>query len=289
MRTTLHRRRDGTHYSFHTNRGGGRGRRQTSRATPDRRRRAFSRAVRDDRRDAHAFGRRAQARRRARGRRSGWTSAGTGWRRRLRHQRGRPRGARDGEGGRAGAYCPSRRITIKPTPEGLYQHFKAIADATPLPIVLYNVPGRTGCNIDAATCARLATIPTIVGVKEASGNIQQMAEVCRVGAGGFPRAVGRRRGDVAADGDGRPRHHLGGLQRNPGRDVAARRSGGARRLSRPRERFTSKILPLMLGNFIESNPGPVKFAMAAMGLCEEVFRLPMVSPRPASKEKMLRF
>src|SRR5918996_5236644 len=67
----------------------------------------------------------------------------------------------------------------KPTPEGLYQHFKAVADATPLPIILYNVPGRTGCNIDPATCARLATIPTIVGVKEASGNIQQMVELCR--------------------------------------------------------------------------------------------------------------
>src|SRR5687767_10933160 len=67
----------------------------------------------------------------------------------------------------------------KPTPEGLYQHFKAVAEATPLPIILYNVPGRTGCNIDAATLARLATIPTIVGVKEASGNITQMAEICR--------------------------------------------------------------------------------------------------------------
>src|SRR5687767_3922305 len=65
----------------------------------------------------------------------------------------------------------------KPTPEGLYQHFKAVADATPLPIILYNVPARTGCNIDAPTCAKLATIPTIVGVKEASGSIQQMVEV----------------------------------------------------------------------------------------------------------------
>jgi len=67
----------------------------------------------------------------------------------------------------------------KPTPEGLFQHFSAVADATRLPIVLYNVPGRTGCNMDAATIARLATIPHVVGVKEASGNIQQMAEVVR--------------------------------------------------------------------------------------------------------------
>ena len=67
----------------------------------------------------------------------------------------------------------------KPTPEGLFQHFSTVADATQLPIVLYNVPGRTGCNMDAATIARLATIPHVVGVKEASGNIQQMAEVLR--------------------------------------------------------------------------------------------------------------
>src|SRR5918999_484289 len=65
----------------------------------------------------------------------------------------------------------------KPTPEGLFQHFSAVADATPLPIILYNVPGRTGCNVDAVTCAKLATIATIVGIKEASGNIQQMTEI----------------------------------------------------------------------------------------------------------------
>ena len=67
----------------------------------------------------------------------------------------------------------------RPTPEGLYAHYKAIADSTPLPIVLYNVPGRTGCNIDPATLLKLSTIPTIVAVKEASGNVTQMAEICR--------------------------------------------------------------------------------------------------------------
>ena len=67
----------------------------------------------------------------------------------------------------------------KPTPEGLYQHYKAIAESTSLPIIVYNVPGRTGCNVDPATLARLATIPNIVGVKEASGNMTQMAEICR--------------------------------------------------------------------------------------------------------------
>ncbi len=67
----------------------------------------------------------------------------------------------------------------KPSPEGLYQHFRAIAESTSLPIVVYNVPGRTGVNIDVATLARMAEIPNIVGVKEASGNVSQMCEICR--------------------------------------------------------------------------------------------------------------
>ncbi len=71
----------------------------------------------------------------------------------------------------------------KPTPDGLLQHYTAIANATPLPVIVYNVPGRTGCNIDPATLMKLAAIPTVIGVKEASGNIQQMCEICR----GVPR------------------------------------------------------------------------------------------------------
>jgi 4-hydroxy-tetrahydrodipicolinate synthase len=67
----------------------------------------------------------------------------------------------------------------KPTPDGLVQHFRAIADSTPLPIIVYNVPGRTGCNVDPATLLKLSSLPTIVGVKEASGNVSQMAEICR--------------------------------------------------------------------------------------------------------------
>src|SRR3989449_10892453 len=67
----------------------------------------------------------------------------------------------------------------KPTQEGLYQHYRAIAESTPLPIVLYNVPGRTSCNLEPATLVRLAAIPNIVGVKEASGNMTQICEICR--------------------------------------------------------------------------------------------------------------
>jgi 4-hydroxy-tetrahydrodipicolinate synthase len=174
----------------------------------------------------------------------------------------------------------------KPTPEGLIQHFTAVADATPLPIILYNVPGRTGCNVDAATCARLATIPTVVGVKEASGNIQQMVEICKAVPEDFlvmsgddaltlPLMAVGGRGVISVASNEIPGEMVEMVEAAERGDYAAARA------------VHTRIVPLMLGNFVESNPGPVKFAMAAMGLCEDVFRLPMVSPRPASQQKLL--
>ena len=173
----------------------------------------------------------------------------------------------------------------KPTPEGLFAHFSKIADATPLPIMLYNVPGRTGCNIDAATCAKLATIPHVIGVKEASGNITQMVEICRAVPSNFLvlsgddaltlslMAIGGR-GLISVASNVAPAAIANMVEAAERGDVA-----GARQM----HHF---LVPLMLGNFIESNPGPVKYAMSVMGLCEEVYRLPMVSPRPASQEKI---
>ena len=174
----------------------------------------------------------------------------------------------------------------KPTPEGLFQHFSAVADATRLPIVLYNVPGRTGCNMDAATIARLATIPHVVGVKEASGNIQQMAEVVRAVPPDFlvlsgddaitvPLMAIGGRGIVSVASNEIPAEMV--------EMVEAAERGDYQRARTVHQR----LLPLLLGNFVESNPGPVKFAMAAMGLCELVYRLPMVPPRPAAQEKLL--
>jgi 4-hydroxy-tetrahydrodipicolinate synthase len=174
----------------------------------------------------------------------------------------------------------------KPTPEGLVEHFSAVADATPLPIMLYNVPGRTGCNIDAGTCAKLATIPHVIGVKEASGNIQQMVEICKAVPADFlvmsgddaltlPLMAIGGRGVISVAGNEIPAEMVQMVEAAERGDYAAARAAH------------SRILPLMLGNFVESNPGPVKFAMAAMGLCEDVFRLPMVPPRPASQQQML--
>ncbi len=175
----------------------------------------------------------------------------------------------------------------KPTQEGLYQHFRAIAESTPLPIVVYNVPGRTGVNLEPATLARLATIPSIVGVKEASGNITQMCEICNAAPADFlvlsgddaitlPLMAIGGRGIISVTSNEIPAEMVQMVEAAERGDFAAARA------------VHKRILPLMQINFIEANPVPVKAAMAAMGLIEEVYRLPMCSPRPESKEKILK-
>ena len=174
----------------------------------------------------------------------------------------------------------------RPTPEGLYEHYKAIADSTPLPIIVYNVPGRTGCNVDPATLAKLATIENIVGVKEASGNVTQMAEICaRVpkeflvlsgdDALTLPLMAIGGRGIISVASNEVPAEMVQLVESAESGDFAAARH------------WHEKLLAIMQVNFIESSPGPVKFAMSAMGLCELSYRLPMVPPRPASREKIL--
>ena len=173
----------------------------------------------------------------------------------------------------------------KPTQEGLYQHYKAIAESTPLPIVVYNVPGRTGVNVEVATLARLAAIPNIVGVKEASGNVTQMCEICRALPADFivlsgddaltlPLMAVGGRGIVSVASNEIPAEMSQLVEAAERGDFA-----GARAIHQ-------RLLPLLLVNFIESNPIPVKSAMASMGLLEEVYRLPMVPPRPASKQRI---
>ena len=173
----------------------------------------------------------------------------------------------------------------KPTPEGLYQHYRAIAEAVALPIVVYNVPGRTGCNVDPATAARLSTIPHVAGVKEASGNVTQMCEV----VAGVPDDFIVLSGDdaltlplMAVGGRGIISVAANEIPAEMSRLVELAEQGdfaGARALHQ-------RLLPLLLVNFIESNPIPVKSAMASMGLLQEVYRLPMVPPRPASKQRI---
>jgi len=174
----------------------------------------------------------------------------------------------------------------KPTQEGLFQHYRAIADSTTLPIVVYNVPGRTGCNIEPATVVRLASLPQIVGIKEASGNISQMCEVCR----GVPEDFLVLSGDDAVT---LPLMAVGGrgvisvVSNEIPAEMAEMVEAGERGDFAAARAIHARILPLMQVNFIESSPGPVKVAMAAMGLLEEIYRLPMVSPREESKSKVL--
>ena len=175
----------------------------------------------------------------------------------------------------------------KPTPEGLYQHFRAIADSTSLPIVVYNVPGRTGCNVDVGTLCRLADIPNIVGVKEASANMPQMCEICRAVPTGFSVLSGDDLFTVpllSVGGSGVISVVSNEAPEEMSRLVAVALNGDfdtARRIH-------IRLLPLMQVNFIETNPIPVKAAMAHLGLLEPHYRLPMVPPRPASLEQIVQ-
>jgi 4-hydroxy-tetrahydrodipicolinate synthase len=174
----------------------------------------------------------------------------------------------------------------KPTPDGLVQHYKAIAESTALPIIVYNVPGRTGCNVDVPTLVKLSTIPKIIGVKEASGNIQQMCEICRALPADFivlsgddaitlPLMAVGGRGVISVASNEVPRDMAQMVEAAERGDFAAARN------------IHAALLPLMMINFVESNPIPVKAAMAAMGLLDEVYRLPMVPPRHESRAKIL--
>jgi 4-hydroxy-tetrahydrodipicolinate synthase len=173
----------------------------------------------------------------------------------------------------------------KPTQEGLFQHYQAIAAAVPLPIVVYSVQGRTGVNVEPATLARLARIENIVGVKEASGNISQMANVLHEVPAGFhvlsgddaitiPLVALGGRGIVSVASNEIPREMT---------QLAAAALGGDFAQARA---IQARYLPLMNVNFVESNPIPVKAAMALMGLVEPIYRLPLVPPSPASLEKI---
>ena len=169
----------------------------------------------------------------------------------------------------------------KPTQEGLYQHYQAIAAAVDLPLVVYSVQGRTGVNVEPATLARLARIPNIVGVKEASGNIGQMATVLHEVPSGFTVLSGDDAVTI-------PLMALGG--RGVISVVANQIPSEMTQLAQAclhgdfetARRLQARYLPLMNVNFIESNPIPVKAAMGLMGLLDPVWRLPLCPPGPAS-------
>ena len=173
----------------------------------------------------------------------------------------------------------------KPTQEGQYRHFRAIAEAVDKPIILYNVPGRTGANIEPATLARLAEVPHILGVKEASGNITQIAEVCNA----VPERFLVFSGDDAIT---LPVIALGGVGIiSVASNEIPREMADMTRAALNNDWVTArtihrKYLALMQANFIESNPLPVKAVLAMMGKIEEVYRLPLLPMRRDTRSKL---
>ncbi|MGA2434836.1 MAG: 4-hydroxy-tetrahydrodipicolinate synthase [Bryobacteraceae bacterium] len=173
----------------------------------------------------------------------------------------------------------------KPSQEGLYQHYKAIAEAVTVPVIVYNVPGRTGVNVEPATLVRLAAIGNIFGVKEASGNIGQFASILAQAPERFavlsgddaltlPAIALGGRGLISVASNEIPGEMAGLVRSCLSGDFAAARA------------FQRKYLRLMEINFIESNPIPVKAAMALMGLLEPVWRLPLVAPSAVNLAKI---
>jgi 4-hydroxy-tetrahydrodipicolinate synthase len=174
----------------------------------------------------------------------------------------------------------------KPNQEGQYRHFRAIAEAVPCPVVLYNIPGRTGVNLEPATVLRLAEdVPNIQGIKESSGNLQQIAELIYSLPKNFTLLAGD---DLMA----LPVIGLGGMglisvasneiPQEMARLVSAALDGDwatARSLNR-------RYFPLLTANFWESSPGPVKCVMAMMGRLQENYRLPIVPVTPATRAKL---
>jgi 4-hydroxy-tetrahydrodipicolinate synthase len=175
----------------------------------------------------------------------------------------------------------------KPTQEGLYQHFKAIAERVNVPIVLYNVPTRTSVNMSVETTLRLSEIPNIVATKEAAMNAEHWSTIVSSAREGFhllsgddpltvaAMAVGGK-GVVSVASNEAPAEMAQIVELCEKNDYAAAR------------KLHHWLYPLIQVNFIETNPIPCKAAMAAMGLIEESYRLPMVPPSPAAREKIMR-
>lgn len=173
----------------------------------------------------------------------------------------------------------------RPTQEGLYQHFAAIAAAVRVPVVLYNVPGRTVTNLEAATTLRLAQIPNVIAIKEASGRLAQISAVIAAAPPGFAVLSGD-------DAMALPLIALGGqglvsVASNVAPDpmVQMIRLALTGDFNRARE-LHYRYLPLMEGDFIETSPGPVKYILGRMGLCREAYRLPIVPVQASTRQQL---
>jgi 4-hydroxy-tetrahydrodipicolinate synthase len=174
----------------------------------------------------------------------------------------------------------------KPTQEGQYQYFKAVAESTDKPIVLYNVPGRTGANMTAETALRLAEVPNIVAIKEASGNREQIEAILAGAPEGFQVLSGN-------DDDTLWMMQQGGagiisVASNVAPALMAEFVGAVRKRELQKaEQMNARLTPLFTNCFVESNPIPAKAAMSAMGLIENELRLPLVPSQQSTYNLMV--
>jgi 4-hydroxy-tetrahydrodipicolinate synthase len=173
----------------------------------------------------------------------------------------------------------------KPTPEGLCQHYKAIAAAIDLPIIVYSIQGRTGINVEPATLARLAQIENIVGVKEASGNIAQMAAIIGLLPAKFTVLCGDDPITIALMALG-GRGVISVVSNQIPAEMTQLAHACLKGDFETARQIQRRFLSLMNVNFVESNPIPVKAAMAMMGLLEPVYRLPLCPPAEASRARI---
>jgi 4-hydroxy-tetrahydrodipicolinate synthase len=173
----------------------------------------------------------------------------------------------------------------KPTQEGQYRHFRAIAEAIDKPVILYNVPGRTSANLEPSTVARLSEVPNIAGIKEASGNMTQIAEVVNA----VPENFTVLSGDDAVT---LPVIALGGAgvisvaSNEIPHEMAEMTRAALHNDWAAARAIQRKYLPLMQANFIESSPLPVKAVLAMMGKIEEIYRLPLLPMRRDTRSKL---
>jgi len=173
----------------------------------------------------------------------------------------------------------------KPGQEGQFQHFRALAEATPLPVLLYNIPGRTAANLLPETILRLAEIPNIVGIKESSGNLQQITELLTQ----TPKDFAVFAGDdvlalpiLAAGGCG-----LISVASNAIPGPMAQLIAAALRSDWPTARaLNARYFALMQANFLEPNPAPIKAVLALLGRCSDAVRLPMMPVSAATLSKL---
>jgi len=173
----------------------------------------------------------------------------------------------------------------KPNRSGMLAHFRAVAETAERPVIVYNVPGRTGQNLGAELTLRLAEIPGIVGVKEASGNLEQIAQIIAARPSGFAVFSGDdvlALATVAIGAEGL----ISVVSNEAPAEMAAMISAALEGDLRRAREIHYRLLPLMRANFVETNPVPVKTALGLLGRCSETVRAPLGPPEPATRENL---